>query len=237
MWSGVLFLAGFSLHDFDLLAFLLAGFLGGGHCFGMCGGVVAAFSLQLPPGPRLRYHLGFNLGRVAGYVLIGALAGGVGALPVLVSLQGVKLALYVLANLLLIGVGLYLAGWFSWIVFIETVGRPVWRFLQPVLRRRLPIKRWQDTLVVGALWGWLPCGLVYTASLSALSSGSVGQGALIMLAFGLGTLPNLLLMGQAAGGALQWMRKRFVRVLAGLVFIAFGIYRLLWLLLFSHMVL
>ncbi|MBB5190446.1 hypothetical protein HNQ50_001168 [Silvimonas terrae] len=174
---------------------------------------------------------------MAGYALIGALAGGVGALPLLVSLQGVKLALYVLANVLLIGVGLYLAGWFSWIVFIETVGRPVWRFLQPVLRRRLPIKRWRDTLVVGALWGWLPCGLVYTASLSALSSGGMGQGALIMLAFGLGTLPNLLLMGQAAGGAMQWMRKRFVRVLAGLAFIAFGIYRLVSVLLFSHMVL
>ncbi|GGP19303.1 hypothetical protein GCM10010970_09940 [Silvimonas iriomotensis] len=225
------------MHDFDVFAFLLAGFLGGGHCFGMCGGVVAAFSLQLPPGPRLRYHLGFNLGRLAGYTLIGALAGALGALPFLVSLQSIKLVLYVLANLLLIGVGLYLAGWFSWIVHIETVGRPVWRFLQPVLRRRLPVRRWPDTLIVGALWGWLPCGLVYTASLSALSSGGVGQGALIMLAFGLGTLPNLLLMGQAAGRILQWIRKRFVRVLAGLLFIAFGIYRLLSVLLFSHMVL
>ncbi|MDR3428624.1 MAG: sulfite exporter TauE/SafE family protein [Silvimonas sp.] len=225
------------MHDFDLLAFFVAGLLGGGHCFGMCGGVVAAFSLQLPPGPRLRYHLGFNLGRIGGYALIGALVGAIGSLPALVSLQSIKVVLFVLANLLLIAVGLYLAGWSTWVTRLETVGRPVWRKIQPLLARRLPVRHWRDTFIIGGLWGWLPCGLVYTASLSALASGSVVRGALIMLAFGLGTLPNLLLIGQAAGRANLLLRKPLVRLVAGLLFVSFGIWRLVSLLLFSHIVL
>lgn len=196
----------------------------------MCGGIVTAFSLQLPPGPRLPYYLGFNGGRILGYMLIGALAGLVGAIPALISLQSVKSVVYVLANALLIAMGLYMAGWSSWVARLEKAGAPVWRRVQPLLRKLLPIRRWRDSLLVGALWGWLPCGLVYTASLSALASGGSLKGALIMLAFGLGTLPNLLIMGFATGQLGQFLRQRIVRQVAGLFLILFALYRLvLWL--------
>ena len=196
----------------------------------MCGGIVTAFSLQLPPGPRLRYYLGFNSGRILGYMLIGAIAGALGTIPALISLQLLKSVLYVLANLLLIAMGLYMAGWSGLVGRLEQAGAPVWRRVQPLLRKLLPVKHWRDSVLIGALWGWLPCGLVYTASLSALASGGVARGALIMLAFGLGTLPNLLIIGFASSQAAQWMRKRLVRQVAGMFLILFALYRLaLWL--------
>ncbi|MEJ2794191.1 sulfite exporter TauE/SafE family protein [Iodobacter sp. LRB] len=211
----------------DLFALFLAGLLGGGHCAGMCGGVVAAFSLQLPNGPRWHYHLGFNFGRLLGYCLIGMLAGLLGSLSALLSLQGVKGGLYIFANLLLILLGSYMAGWSSLILFLEKAGRPLWGKIQPYMRLFLPIKRWPDTLVVGALWGWLPCGLVYTASLNALASASPWHGALIMLSFGLGTLPNLLLMSAFSEQLRYLFKNKYLRWLIGGGLMALGTYRLI----------
>ncbi|AOX99175.1 sulfite exporter TauE/SafE family protein [Jeongeupia sp. USM3] len=212
--------------EYNLLALFLAGLLGGGHCLGMCSGVVTAFSLQLPAGARWPYHLGFNAGRIAGYVLIGALLGALGSFSVLLQLQALKTGLFVLAQLLLIALGAYLAGWARWLTRVEQLGVPVWRHLQPVLRKALPIRRWPQTLWVGLLWGWLPCGLVYTASISALASASPLKGALAMLAFGLGTLPNLLLIGSVAQSLLRALRHPLVRNVIGTAFVAWGLWQL-----------
>ncbi|BCL75461.1 membrane protein [Jeongeupia sp. HS-3] len=212
--------------EYNLLALFLAGLLGGGHCLGMCSGVVTAFSLQLPPGNRWPYHLGFNAGRIAGYALIGALLGGIGSFSVLLQLQAMKTVLFILAQLLLIALGVYLAGWANWLTRLERLGVPVWRHIQPLLRRALPIRHWSQTLWVGLLWGWLPCGLVYTASISALASASPLKGMLAMLAFGLGTLPNLLLIGSMTQSLLRVFRHRWMRNLIGSAFIAWGIWQL-----------
>ncbi|TJZ72927.1 sulfite exporter TauE/SafE family protein [Chitiniphilus eburneus] len=214
------------LPDISLLALFLAGLVGGGHCLGMCGGVVTAFTLQLPPGPRWPYLVGFNIGRVLGYTLIGALVGTLGSLPALFALNPIKIALWFLANLLLIVMGLYIAGWARWFVRLEMLGLPLWRRIQPFLRRFLPIRRWRHTLVVGALWGWLPCGLVYSASLTAMASSSTASGALLMMMFGLGTLPNLLAIGMAAETLRRWLTKPWIRQALGLILIAVGLVRM-----------
>ncbi|SMC21932.1 hypothetical protein SAMN02745857_01284 [Andreprevotia lacus DSM 23236] len=214
------------MFELDLTALFLAGLLGGGHCLGMCGGVVTAFSLQLPPGPRWPYHLGFNLGRLLGYGLIGALVGAIGSLATLGALQQIKLVLFVLAQCLLILMGLYLAGWSRWLTQIERLGQPVWRRIQPWMRKLLPIRHWPQSVAVGLLWGWLPCGLVYTASLSALATASPLKGAAVLFLFGIGTLPNLLLIGATAGWLLAWLRSPWVRRSSGALLIAIGIVRL-----------
>lgn len=103
--------------------------------------------------------------------------------------------LYTASNLLLLFLGLYLSGISSLAAKIEKIGKPIWRNLNPILNRLLPIKSIPACLAVGILWGWLPCGLVYSASLYALGSGSATTGGLYMLAFALGTLPNLLAIG------------------------------------------
>ena len=212
--------------ELDFIALFLAGLLGGGHCAGMCGGIVGAFSAQLPAGPKLPYHLGFNLGRLLGYAFIGFMLGGLASFTSLSQLQSVKTILFILANFLLIFLGLYIAGWSRWLTKIEKVGQPIWGLVQPILRRFLPIRSLWHTPIIGFLWGWIPCGLVYTASLAALSTASMWQGAGVMLAFGIGTLPNLLLIGLFASRLMRVLNYPAVRPFFGMIIICFGIYRL-----------
>ncbi|MCW3478258.1 sulfite exporter TauE/SafE family protein [Neisseriaceae bacterium JH1-16] len=212
----------------SLFALFVVGLLGGGHCLGMCGGLVTAFTLQLPNGVRRTpFLLGYNLGRIGSYTLIGALLGALSGMGLtLLAARPLQWTLYLIANLMLIGMGLYLAGLSSAVTRIEALGRPLWRLLQPRLARLLPVRSPAQAVAVGALWGWLPCGLVYSASLSALAAGNTAGGALAMLAFGLGTLPNLLAMGAFAEGLRAQMQKRPVRLVAGLAVMTIGLFRL-----------
>ena len=220
------------LDSVSLLSLLLIGFLGGGHCVGMCGGLASAFALQLPPHiGRIKLIVLLNLGRISSYVLIGVLLGAVGQVGVsLDQTRSLQYGLFVAAHVLLLLLGLYLAGLSAWITRIEGIGKPVWRRLQPLLNRLLPIQSVPACVGVGMLWGWLPCGLVYSASLYALSSGSAWQGGLSMAAFGLGTLPNLLAMGLFASRLKGWLQRRSVRLVAGLsvaLWALWQLYRLL----------
>ena len=136
------------------------------------------------------------------------------------------MALRVAAGLLLIAMGLYLAGWWSGLTRIEAVGRHLWRHLQPLASRLMPVSTLPRALLLGAVWGWLPCGLVYSTLLWASSQGSPTDSALLMLAFGLGTWPVLLATGMAAERLTALLRRRGVRVTGGLLVILFGLWTL-----------
>jgi sulfite exporter TauE/SafE len=212
------------LPEISLVTALLAGLLGGAHCVGMCGGIVAAMSLHAGARQPPAVHLGYNLGRIASYVLAGALAGLVGSAAFVSDhLLPLQTALYVIAQVMLILLGLYLAGLNRAVLWLERAGGTLWGRLQPRLGRLLPIRDFPGALAAGAVWGWLPCGLVYSVLVTALASGSAGRGALLMLAFGLGTLPNLLAMGWAAGQLRALAAKRVVKLVAGLTVAAFGV--------------
>ncbi len=218
--------------DLSLLAAFLTGLLGGAHCVGMCGGIVAAMSLQAPGAAPVgrgsaALHLAYNAGRVASYGLAGALAGLLGSAAFLSdSLYPLQRGLYGLAQAVLVLLGLYLAGLNPSVLVIERLGGGLWRRIQPLLGRLLPIRSPAQALLAGAAWGWLPCGLVYSVLVSALASGSPLRGGLLMLAFGLGTLPNLLLMGWAAQRLRQFTRQRWLRRLAGLAVAGLGVWGL-----------
>jgi sulfite exporter TauE/SafE len=211
--------------ELNIISVFLVGLLGGTHCVGMCGGIVGALSLQLPnQAPQWRFHLAYSTGRIASYVLVGAIAGAAGASSLLLSnILPVKQALYLLANLLLVALGLYLAGLSSVVLRLEGVGAGIWQRLQPYSRKLLPVTRVPQALALGALWGWVPCGLVYSMLISALASGSALGGGTLMLAFGLGTLPNLLAMGYFARQLKDFMQNRGVRLAAGLLVGGFGV--------------
>ncbi|MDH0141452.1 sulfite exporter TauE/SafE family protein [Aquipseudomonas alcaligenes] len=209
-----------------LLSALILGLLGGGHCLGMCGGLMGALTLAIPPDQRarrLRLLLAYNLGRILSYAAAGLLIGLAGWA---VASSPAAMLLRVLAGLLLIAMGLYLAGWWSGLTRIEAVGRHLWRHLQPVASRLMPVSSLPRALLLGAVWGWLPCGLVYSTLLWASSQGSPGESALLMLAFGLGTWPVLLATGMAAERLTALLRRRGVRVAGGLLVILFGIWTL-----------
>ncbi|MGE8062776.1 sulfite exporter TauE/SafE family protein [Pseudomonas sp. NPDC089547] len=203
---------------------LVLGLLGGGHCLGMCGGLMGALTLAIPPeqrGKRLRLLMAYNLGRILSYACAGLLLGLAGWA---VASSPAALALRVVAALLLIAMGLYLAGWWSGLTRIEALGRGLWRHIQPVASRLLPVSSLPRALLLGALWGWLPCGLVYSTLLWAASQGNAGYSAALMLAFGLGTWPVLLATGLAAQRVNALLRRRSVRVAGGLLVMLFGIW-------------
>jgi len=218
------------------LAVLAAGFASGVHCIGMCGGIVGAFSARraLSPSdaPRVAKaewprQLVFNAGRITSYAAAGAFVGGVGGVGVWVSgALPVQTALFVLANAMLVLIGLYLAGAGRTLVRLEVLGAPIWRSVQPLAARLLPADTLPQSFAAGAVWGWLPCGLVYGALAAAAFAGSPARGAFVMLAFGLGTAPNLLAAGLAAARLRAWAARRAVRVAAGILVLGFGVFGL-----------
>lgn len=205
------------------------GLLGGAHCIGMCGGIVSALSTPHPgAGPVWSRQLAYNCGRIASYTFIGALIGALGSASLLFNqFLPVQLALFVLANLMLIGMGFYLMGFTRVLAGVERAGQLLWRRIQPLSRRLLPVLNWRQALPVGFLWGFLPCGLTYSVLSLALVSGSAWRGAGLMLAFGAGTLPNLLFAGILLARYRNIVRSRSFRWTAGLIVLAFGVYGLI----------
>ncbi len=210
-------------------AFLI-GLLGSTHCLSMCGGISASLSMALPVGKGFRLRqtfllLAFNGGRIGSYTLIAAL---IALLSTSAAGYWTQLGpvLRTLAGILLILMGLSMGQWWQGIRYVERVGAPVWKRLSPLTRHVLPVHNVRQALALGALWGWLPCGLVYSTLGWAALQPTVGSAAATMMFFGLGTLPSMLATGYAA----TWIRKlreqRHFRQLAGLLLIGFGVWTL-----------
>lgn len=219
------------MSPFALGSSFLMGLLGGVHCVLMCGGVVGTLCARTPdasPGKRTGDLLTYNGGRILTYTLLGAFAGGVGAasasaLPSATAQVVMRLG----AAAVMIGAGLYLAGALSSFGRIESAGGLVFRVIGPLWRRVMEARSPLASLLLGTLWGLLPCGLVYAAMALSLASGSAGAGAATMLAFGLGTLPALLIVGGLAEGVRRLSRNLRVRQTAGLLIALSGSVHLL----------
>lgn len=214
--------------DSGFFAVFLIGLLGGVHCAGMCGGIVSALTLQIRT-QRAAWplHLAYNLGRITSYVVAGVLMGTVSSLGLMLEYWlPVQMALYIAANLMMIGLGLYLAGMTRALAFIERAGQWLWRRVQPATRRFLPVRGVAQAFPLGLLWGWLPCGLVYSVLALALLSGSAVRGGLTMLAFGLGTLPNLMLAGLLLARFRHVVQGRALRLASGALVLGFGVWGL-----------
>jgi sulfite exporter TauE/SafE len=211
------------------IAIFLIGLLGGTHCIGMCGGIVGALSVQMPGQTRSQWplHLAYNFGRITTYILLGAARGAIGTAGMLFNeVLPVQLALYVAANLMLVALGLYLTGFTQFLAPIERMGHRLWRFVQPATRRFLPARSPLQAYPLGLLWGLVPCGLIYSVLTTALVTGSAARGAALMAAFGLGTLPNLLLAGMLFKRLRDFTRNSKVRVVSGLLVLGFGVFGL-----------
>lgn len=200
------------------------------HCIGMCGGIVGALTLSLPQSIRndrwrmLPYVSAYNLGRLTSYVFLGALFGmaGGGLINWLAPQQG-HTVLQLVAAVVMIAIGLYLAGWFPKFALIESIGVPIWRRLEPLGRNLLPVRSTIKAYLFGVVWGWLPCGLVYSALIWTATSGSAVKGGLFMLAFGAGTLPSMITAGIVAGWIARLSRLQRLRQFAGVTLIVLAV--------------
>ena len=219
--------------EITLVSAFLVGLLGSVHCLGMCGGIVGALTLGLhedirrSPARLFPYLLAYNTGRIASYAVAGALVGFLSAqiLHIAPPAQA-RLAAKIITGGFMIALGLYLAGWWPGLTALERLGGKLWIRIEPFGRRFLPVNNPLKALALGIVWGWLPCGLVYSALALSLAVGDAAQGALLMLAFGLGTLPMLFTMGAAARWLGSVVRLVWVRRAAGVLILLFGVYTL-----------
>ncbi len=204
------------------LALAVGGFASGLHCAGMCGGIAAGFSLlhRERLWPR---QLAFNLGRLTSYAAAGAAAGALGSAGAYAAaVLPAQTTLYLFSSAFVLLAGVHLSGLALPLAKLESLGAPVWRRLQPVAARLLPARTLPGAYAAGLAWGWLPCGLVYGALAASVFAGGPAQGALAMAAFGVGTLPWLLLAGVAAARLRRWAQAPVVRRSGGLLLIGCG---------------
>jgi len=212
-----------------VISSFIIGLLGGVHCVGMCSGIAGVLSMGLDPkAGKLRHfllQLNYNFGRISSYAFAGFIFGWIGEVAVRgTGSHVVHLSLQIFSGVFMLLLGMYLAGWWRVLTRVERIGAALWRRIEPFARTLIPIRSVPQAYLVGLVWGWLPCGLVYSVLTTALGSGSGSNGAMIMFSFGLGTLPNLLAMGLLAGALRQWLRQPVVRYLAGMLVIGFGLY-------------
>ena len=218
----------------SLAAAFILGLFSTVHCIGMCGGIIGALSLSLPDSLRQQrtMHLLFislyNIGRILSYSFAGLVVGTIGAeAAAYTDMSGGPSILRHTGVVLMIAIGLYLAGWLPQLSRVERIGMPIWRLLEPIGRRLVPVTTMPKALLYGLVWGWLPCGMVYFVLVWALTSGSAAQGAMTMAAFGLGTLPSLLGAGLAVSSLKRFTQSRTTRQLVGVLVIMMAIGSLL----------
>ena len=208
-----------------LLPAFLLGFMGSAHCLGMCGGISAALGAANER-RAFSLSLAYNIGRVLSYALLGALVGTLAqnlSQPLLQWLPQSARWLRTLAGLMVIAMGFYVAGWWSGLTQLEKIGAHVWRHIQPLTRPLLPPKSIGAALLLGELWGFLPCGLVYSSLTWAALSADAALGAVWMTAFGVGTLPAMLATTHGGSYIQRWRQRPALRFSAALVLIAAGV--------------
>lgn len=213
----------------DFTAALVIGLLGAGHCLGMCSGIASAITFSATSKqsktPAFASLLLYNLGRVSSYSLAGAIfAGSSSALIVFFGGKEALVYLRILAAILMLLLALYISRlWFGLLV-LEKTGQIIWQYIKPIAQYFLPLKHPVLAFPLGFLWGWLPCGLVYSTLSWAASSGSFENGALIMLGFGIGTLPAMLTVGSLTQQLKFTLNHRYFRNGSGLLLAIFAVH-------------
>jgi sulfite exporter TauE/SafE len=212
----------------SLVAAFVAGMAGSVHCLAMCGGLSGALVLRVRrrgawTGHTLVHTSMYQLGRLTSYGIAGALSAGVfGTVPALLEFQTLSVALRALAGLVLIGAAIGVL--FKWrpLARVEQWGGRLWRHIIP-LARSLPADRLRGSFLLGMLWGWLPCGMVYSLLLVAALSGTPAKGAATMLCFGLGTLPAIVSAGLASAQLVRLSAGRRLNTVFGVLLLVLGV--------------
>ncbi|WNC74120.1 sulfite exporter TauE/SafE family protein [Thalassotalea psychrophila] len=213
--------------ELDFLSAFFIGIAGAGHCVAMCGGITTMLTASIADKSKANIPLilAYNFGRIFSYAVAGAIAGFTGSLAAK-SLGFPILWLKVIAALFVIFLGLYIAKWSFALAKVENIGKVLWKYLQPLSKKFIPVTNVKQSLFLGMVWGWLPCGLVYSTLTWSIASASWYNGALIMLAFGLGTLPALLTLASGFKFVTQMLRSDQIRKLTAILLIFYGSYSL-----------
>lgn len=203
------------------------GLIGSGHCIAMCGGIASSLQLATDKTKPVYFSIAYNLGRAASYMAAGALVAGLSSHFANQS-HWLSLALAFLSGLFMILVGLYVMRLGASLKWLESLGKiMVWQHIVKLNKFLMPINSLPKALGYGALWGWLPCGLVYSALTWAMTGNSAFEGALVMLFFALGTFPAMLSIGMGAQALHKLLNHPWARITMGSLLIWYGVYLLI----------
>lgn len=212
------------------LVALLMGLFSALHCLGMCGSIIGSLTLSLRREIReqkatlMPFVLSYNLGRISSYTVGGFFAGMLHHVLTLPFGEGHgHRLLQILSAVVMAAAGLHIAGWFHRFAYIEKVGAHFWKRIEPYGRRVIPVETLPQAFVFGLVWGWLPCGLVYTALALAATADSVLRSTLTMFAFGVGTLPAVFGVGIMTSLLVRLSRMNKFRQVTGLILIALAL--------------
>ena len=208
-----------------LSAALLAGLLGSAHCLGMCAGISGLFAVNAGVASlrtQIPFALTYNVGRVISYAVLGGIVGLFGSVIVKAS-PSVAVGIRLASGIIIILVGLRVAFDLRLLNAIERAGASIWSRIAPAAKGLVPVTNLPRALGLGLLWGWLPCGLVYSVLMIAATSARPDSGAAIMVAFGIGTLPAMVMTGLGAARLTEVMRKRAARLGLGLLIVVMGL--------------
>jgi sulfite exporter TauE/SafE len=228
----------------EFFSAFIIGLLGSGHCIAMCGGITTMLTAaikkpnlhgdidsvtisNIPPKTYSSKFLliTYHIGRIFSYCIVGGIAGFTGSLAA--KSLGLPIAgLRLVAAIFLILLGLYLGQWLMWLNRVEALGKKLWKYLSPLAKHVIPVDSPKKALGLGALWGWLPCGLVYSALTWSLASGSIYTGAGIMLFFGLGTVPALITLSLGINSVKSLLSNPKFRKAMAMSLIFYGSYSL-----------
>lgn len=212
------------------LAAFVIGLFSSLHCISMCGSIIGTLTYSLSPDIRNNKRilfsivLSYNLGRIASYALAGAVVGTLHTFLSLPFSQGTAYRIIqVLSAAIMAGAGLYIAGWFPRFAYIEKLGSRFWKFIEPYGRKMIPVKTRTQALLFGMVWGWLPCGLIYTALALAATTGDIVHSSMTMLSFGLGTLPAVVGVGIMTTVLARLSRIQRFKQAVGILLIIFAL--------------
>lgn len=212
-----------------LIAFIM-GLFSSLHCIGMCGSIIGTLTFSLPVKIRtnkllfFKYVLNYNLGRISSYALAGAIMGAIsGVFEFSISNGYGHRFLQLLSAIFMLSAGLYIAGWLPRFAYIEKTGAKFWRLIEPFGHKLIPIRTRFHALLFGMIWGWMPCGLVYTALMLATTTGDILKSSLTMLAFGLGTLPAVMGIGIMTQFLTKLSRMPHFKQIVGLALVALAL--------------
>ncbi|MBE9563205.1 MAG: sulfite exporter TauE/SafE family protein [Proteobacteria bacterium] len=211
--------------ELTVVSAFLAGLLSAAHCIGMCGSIVGALTLTIPNNQSLwLYLLSYNLGRIISYTMAGLAVGFLGAsVADQLSLHDYHFIILQISGIFMIVLGLYMGDWWLGLSKLEQMGAHLWCKLEPWGQSLIPVKHPWQAFSFGLIWGWLPCGLVYSILAFSLASCDTWQGGMLMLAFGLGTLPSLLALGATAKWIINFTNNYYVRKFTAMLIVIFGL--------------
>ena len=206
-----------------LAAAFVTGLLGSAHCLGMCGGLSGLFAVNVSVASlrtQLPMAVAYNAGRILSYAFLGIAVATLGQ-TIVNAIPDIALPARFASGLLIIIVGLQVAFGWRFLAPVEKTGARIWNRIAPAAKGLLPVTSIPKALGLGLLWGWLPCGLVYSVLLLAATTANGISGGLVMIAFGVGTMPAMIMTGLSASRLSQFMSRK--RLGAGLLIVLIGV--------------